>query len=385
MTVFRLFRLIFLWLAFFLAETLSLAENMPRHYWCTGYWYSPTAWGNLDVSAIDFSGLTDVIHYALMPMPDGTLDPKFLKLVTDYSVDLVSTAHANGVDALIGLAQTEPGQSFRDATRPANLPRLIQNVIQVMDKYGYDGIDIDWESEVDPEQFVQLVYTLRKQLDRYTPRKKLTGAFWEATSYLAQCQSSFDQINGMTYDNCSPIEGFSWHNAAISTNDSTKRTVDWRISQFTNLIDKSKLGLGIPFYRYVWQGGSGTTTGGVSLPGQTWRSAPTFRPADYRRIITDPTILETTFRRRDQAAGDVPYISIDRPGSIDDTFVTYDDEVSVTAKVDYAKRHDLGGVMLWELSADYLPNLTIAHPLLRAVTTALGMRGDAKGRGQSTF
>ena len=34
------------------------------------------------------------------------------------------------------------------------------------------------------------------------------------------------------------------------------------------------------------------------------------------------------------------------------TFWTYDDEISISAKLDYAKRQALGGVMIWELSGD---------------------------------
>jgi chitinase len=34
------------------------------------------------------------------------------------------------------------------------------------------------------------------------------------------------------------------------------------------------------------------------------------------------------------------------------TFWTYDDEISIGAKLKYAKQESLGGVMIWELSGD---------------------------------
>jgi chitinase len=34
------------------------------------------------------------------------------------------------------------------------------------------------------------------------------------------------------------------------------------------------------------------------------------------------------------------------------TFWTYDDELSIAAKIKYAKQRALGGVMIWELSGD---------------------------------
>ena len=36
----------------------------------------------------------------------------------------------------------------------------------------------------------------------------------------------------------------------------------------------------------------------------------------------------------------------------DRVFITYDDEQSLGAKLDYVEANDLGGVMVWELSAD---------------------------------
>lgn len=91
---------------------------------------------------------------------------------------------------------------------------------------------------------------------------------------------------------------------------------------------------------------------------------------DYRKIIADPTMWQDSYKQRDWTGG-VPYLSIDRPGSDNDVFVTYEDEVSVAQKVTYASSRGLGGVMIYELSADYLPGQVPNHPLLEAVKNAL--------------
>ena len=48
------------------------------------------------------------------------------------------------------------------------------------------------------------------------------------------------------------------------------------------------------------------------------------------------------------------------------TFWTYDDELSIGAKLKYAKQEALGGVMIWELSGD-----TVAGRLLKTISTQM--------------
>jgi len=342
-------------------------------HWVTGYWHSPRTASELPAAEIEYSALTHVVHYALIPNSDGSFEPKSLQAVTKYAHELVSTAHQNGVRVLLGVTQTTYGGDYAGATRPSVMPRFIANILRIVDQYGYDGVDIDWEPNIEPASFIAFVPALRKALDAQSPNLELTGAFWEAPPYLIRVQDAFDQINIMAYDNCAPGDGFSWYNAALyNTGIRRRRTVDWRVRQFTSVIPSRKLGLGIPFYGYVWSGGTGTSTGGVSRPGQRWRTPPAMHPMDYREILTDPALWDARYQRRDEAAGKVPFLSIDRHDSQKDMFVTYDDEISVSRKVLYAKAHSLGGIMIYELSGDYLPDQSKPHPLLDAVHAAAG-------------
>ena len=92
-----------------IAVALSVIRVLPVHpvrpaqrlSWATGYWHSPPAWGGLPVSAIDYSALTHIIHYAVLPNSDGTFEPQSLKYITDYAADLTRAAHQNGVQVLI--------------------------------------------------------------------------------------------------------------------------------------------------------------------------------------------------------------------------------------------------------------------------------------------
>lgn len=349
---------------------LSSPSAPQKLSWVTGYYFSPPVYGRLPISGIDFSALTHIVHYPVLPNSDGTFEAKSYGVITTYASDLIEAAHENGVQVLLGVAQTASGGDFVTATKPANLENFISNIMSLVEAYGYDGVDLDWENDIDTEGFINLVNGLRARLDARPVRGILAGSFWDACCSLDTLQDSFDQINVMAYDNCTPSEGFSSHNSPLyNSGDPRRRTVDWRINRFADKIQPAKLGLGIPLYGYVWRGGSGTTTGGVTAPGQIWTTAPKMTALDYRKLISDPTLWQDSYKRRDRPGG-VPYLSIDRPGSDSDVFVTYEDEVSVADKVSYASSRGLGGVMVYELSADYFPDQVPSHPLLNAIKLA---------------
>jgi chitinase len=348
----------------------GLAER-PEHAaerklaWVTGYWYSPPVWGGLPVADIDYSALTHIVHRGLRPLRDGSFDPMSLKYLTDYAPDLIGTAHRKGVKVLVSVAQQAPDDELRSASSTSALNRLVSNVMTLVRTYGYDGVDIDWENNVEPRGFGRLVAAVRGQLDEMHPRGVMTGAFWEPAAYLVDHQKLLDQINVMTYDLCSPGDGASWYNAAVhDPRGEGRRTVDWRLGQFAAVLDTPRLGLGIPFYGYVW-------TGSITKAGETWRTPPTMRPIDYRHLVTDRRRWHAENLHRDAEAGDVPWLSLPPLGSTPGEFITYDDEISVARKVEYAQSHGLGGVMIWELSADYFPDRTPKHPLMRAVKGAV--------------
>jgi chitinase len=343
-------------------------------FWVTGYWLSPPVWGGLPASDIDYSALTHIVHYPVLPNSDGTLDPQSLKFITDYAPDLIAKAHQNGVKVLLGVAQTSSGGDFLNATSPANLANFIGNIAAIVQAYGYDGVDLDWEAgPIDTQKFSNLASGLRAFLDAQTPRGQLTAALFEPARVPAQIQDAFDQINVMTYDLSNPGDRFSWFNAALyNDGDTRKRTVDWRMGQFTPKFAHSKLGIGIPFYGYIWRGGQGTSTGGVTGPGQTWTVAPTIRTLNYGALISNPSLWQDSYKQRDMGAGDIPYLSIDNPGSDNDAFVSYEDGTSISAKVNYARAWGLGGVMIYDLSSDYIPNGLSKHPLFDSLKAALG-------------
>lgn len=121
-------------------------------------------------------------------------------------------------------------------------------------------------------------------------------------------------------------------------------------------IPPSKLGISARWNASVWRGGSGTSTGGVTKPLQTWTTAPAMWndvPCYYWHadVGRDPG---NDRRIHDEAAG-ATYISYDGPGSSNDYFISYDDGWACARKVDMVQQSQYGGVYVWTIDgAEYV-------------------------------
>jgi chitinase len=282
--------------------------------------------------------------------------------------------------------------SFRAATGSLNLPLLITNLTNFVSRYGYDGIDIDWEEflPTDTNQFSNLIRALRSALNGLSTNKLLTAA---ALPYaraadppafifttLAPLQAEIDQINFMTYRLSGAFPGWvTWFTAPLFDGGlrfpNTTRLVPSADAVVTNAISNgiasSKIGIGIYCSGEAWVGGSGTSTGGASQPRQSWDQAspPLVTNIPYH-LIADTYLQSNQYRWDDIAQA--PYLTMDGSNT-NDVFVSYEDERSCQTKVSYARNRRLGGIMLFELGNGYRANQPsrARHPLLHAIKQSL--------------
>jgi chitinase len=354
--------------------------------WITGY-YPGYESGVMAPSNIDFSVITHVIHFALTPETNGTVNRSDNNLTASACAKLVGLAHGAGRMALVCVGGE--GSSFLGATTSANLGTFVTNIVKFMSNNAYDGVDLDWEplESTNAAPFTNLVNNLRAALDGFPSHKLLTMA---APAYpddadsptavyamLASVQTQFDQINIMTYDLSGPWGGWvTWHNSPIydggytfpSDHTELVPSINGAISNYVNNgVLPGKLGIGLPFYGYIWTGGRG-----VTQPRQTW-------PSKYPPTMTDPSYegvmdgyYQSNLYHWDNIA-QAAYLSITNTPASNDMFISYDDTHSCQAKVSYARNLHLGGVMIWELSQDYFPTQPAGQntPLTTALKQAL--------------
>jgi chitinase len=355
--------------------------------WITGY-YPGYEQGTMEASNIDFNTVTHVIHFSLVPNADGTLDATANNLTHSGVTKLVALAHAAGAKALacVGGAGTET--TFLSATATANLGAFVKNIKTFMASNDYDGVDIDWEPfhSSDTPQYTNFVFQLRAQLNSSNPHKLLTVAAPAYPEYgdsptaefdmFAALQSQFDQINIMTYDLSGPYPGWvTWFNCPLFDGGymfpGTSELAPSANGAVSNFISRGvaaqKLGLGLPFYGYIWTGGPG-----VTLPRQSWpaNNPPTVSTPSYATIIN--SYYQPSLYHWD-AVAQAAYLSITNPTASRDMFLSYDDSYACQTKVSYARNQGLGGIMIWELSQDYFPGAPSGQraPLLSSLKQSL--------------
>lgn len=345
----------------------------------------------MPASSVDFTALTHLIHFSVVPNSDGTLNTSDNDITTSNSVDILSRAHAAGVKVLICVGGSESESAFQAATSAANLPAFINNITNFMATRGYDGVDFDWEPfpSSDAQQYTNLVIELRTALNGFAQPKLLTAAVGAYPPYgdsataeylmFAALQDQFDQINIMTYDLSGPYEGWvTWFNSPIydggyrfPSSGGLVPSVDAAVTNFLkNGVASGRLGIGIAFYGYLWTGGSGTASYCNTGPRQSWTNAPTATAYRYTDIMSG--YYQPNLYHWDTSAQSA-YLGITNANPLMNVFISYDDQRTCQAKVSYARNHGLGGVMIWELAQDHTAN--VPDPLLQAVKQAVATPG----------
>jgi len=367
---------------------LCFVRPAQANMWVTAY-YPGWQQNRLKPSDIDFSAITHLIHFAVWPRQDGSLDTTHFLLSEQHSSAIISAAHNAGVKVLLCVGGASSAQQFRGAIDNQHRAQFISNLVTMVTSRGYDGLDIDMEpiNDADIAPYSTFIQELRTALKTANSQLLLTAAAAKGDpAIFFPLRNEFDQINIMTYDQSGPWPGFeTWHNAALynikdggvlfqhpwmrnkyGTLPSTQKIMlSWLSTGFA--IDR--LGVGIPFYGTKWEldpnkvKNSPTitfpnVTNGVFEPNQsiTNNSADEDGTVIVKtQILSYDDIMTNYFtdaRSRWDARVNVPYLSEDSPGRDHDFFISYDNAASIGMKVQYARSNNLGGVMIWELGSD---------------------------------
>lgn len=363
----------------------SYAEkNDPEQsYLMVGYYAAWASYNGFTPDRIDASGLTH-INYAFANIgKDGRIamgypdkDPanfKLLNALKKKNPDLKTLISVGG--------WTWSGRFSDAALTKTSRAVFADSCVTFMKKYGFDGVDIDWEyptgggladnasRPADKRNFTLLLKELRKKLDNQGAKDHrhylLTIAGGAGSSYpkcteLSKIHTYLDYATIMTYD----LHG-TWDKHAdllapmYGNNDPSpqyKTSVDSSIMQWKKSgFPADKLVMGIPFYGYVYSSAKDGDHGLYS----TYKDA---NAESYDRIEKN-YLKKKGYQRYFHEQSKVPWLY---NGSV---FISYEDPESIGIKTAYIRKNQLGGAMVWELSQD--PE----QVLLDAV--AAGLKADA--------
>ncbi|ASJ17008.1 hypothetical protein A3L04_07955 [Thermococcus chitonophagus] len=279
------------------------------------------------------------------------------------------------------------------AADPKKRQEFIKSAIAIIRKYNLDGIDIDWEypggggmegnyvSPDDPRNFIVLLKEFRKALDdvgREDHKHYLLTVAAPANLEIAsridwkEASKYLDFINVMTYDYIGPWSPVTGHNAPLYRNPngpdygSVDQTIKWYIE---HVPDRTKIVLGIPFYARSFANvppkNHGLFQPYKGTPAGTWGSAAeTHGIMDYWDVADKAKTGEYEYFWDNYSK--VPWLYSESKR----IFITFDDPRSILIKTQYMLNQSLGGVMIWEITADRKPG-TSSHPLLAAVLEGL--------------
>ncbi|WP_226568589.1 glycosyl hydrolase family 18 protein [Bacillus stratosphericus] len=273
------------------------------------------------------------------------------------------------------------------AANPAARENFAASAVDFLRKYGFDGVDLDWEYPVsgglpgnstrpdDKRNYTLLLQDVREKLDVAEAKdgKKylLTIASGASPEYVSNTElnkiaKTVDWINIMTYDFNGGWQNISAHNAPLFYDPKAKETgvpnaetfnIESTVKRYKEAgVKADKLVLGTPFYGRGWSGCESADDGEYQKCGPanegTWEKG-VFDFSDLEKNY----INKNGYKKYWNDRAKVPYLYNAENGN----FITYDDEKSYGYKTDFIQSNGLSGAMFWDFSGD--SNQTLLNKL----------------------
>lgn len=285
------------------------------------------------------------------------------------------------------------------AADPAARENFAASAVNFLRKYGFDGVDLDWEYPVsgglpgnstrpeDKRNYTLLLQDVREKLDAAEAKdgKKylLTIASGASPEYVSNTEldkiaETVDWINIMTYDFNGGWQSISAHNAPLFYDPKAKEAgvpnaetfnIESSVKRYKEAgVKADKLVLGTPFYGRGWSNCEPADNGEYQKCGPakegTWEKG-VFDFSDLEKNY----INKNGYKRYWNDRAKVPFLYNAENGN----FITYDDEESYGYKTDLIKSNGLSGAMFWDFSGD--SNQTLLNKLAADLGFAPGGGG----------
>lgn len=257
---------------------------------------------------------------------------------------------------------------------PAARSNFAQNAVAFCKKYGFDGVDIDWEypgftehsgTPEDTKNFTLLLQELYRIAKASNSEFLITiaapaGPWHYQNMEISKIHPYLDWINLMTYDLHGPWgdqdNQVTNHQSALfppamgNPQLCITSAVQYYLSQG---VPAEKLIVGMPLYGRVFANAGGLYTPYQGAgPGTTQEVGIRFF-YDIKQKLRGYQLLW------DEEA-QVPYLY----NANNREFITFDNEQSLRCKSQFIKKMGLGGAMVWELGLDTRPSWDAMHAIV---------------------
>lgn len=312
----------------------------------------------------------DIIYCAfLLVDPDGTFfsgaskstNEKYLNRMTTY---ILPKAKEKGCYSVFSIGGGGQSDSFSDIAASALLRKVfINNIIEVINTYGFDGVDIDWEvpKAAEKANFTLLMKELYAAVKANNPNHLVTAAIgggkWQPPCYdLVNSQQYMDYINMMTYgmvneagrSHCALHKSTTF---ADITNKIGKTLGSCSIEESVVIynsygIPNNKIIIGLSFYGMKQKRTYDSTS-------STWSAWVADGTSSYTAL---KNLIGNGYTEHYDTYVGAPYIINDAKTSV----IFYDNPRSIKEKCEYVIAEGLAGVMYWQNGQDTTGDLLTA-------------------------
>ncbi|KAH8547829.1 glycoside hydrolase superfamily [Umbelopsis sp. PMI_123] len=367
---------------------------------------SPKTHGKVSAYVVDWELPTNISYNKLDHLLYSFAIPDKTGALGQFSVSqlqsVVKNAHAHGKAVSLAIGGWTGSLYFSTLVQTASSRDAWSDVlVKAVKDYDLDGLNLDWEYPNDPNgvacnaknahdtaNFLSFVQILRKKLQSNFKSAKLitaavaTSPFNDASgnpsTRLPGWADALDYFYIMAYDIAGTWKTDTSSNSPLYSSKYDDSSDSAAVAAWNKAgIPKNKLVLGVPFYGFTIdtekaisaatgqnvpmnpnpiQGDQYDTKSADPCPG----AVATYSGEMQWRTIKQLGILQNHngWKSYWSSINKTPYAY----KSSNKQFVTFDDPESLTLKAQYAKKQNLGGVMMWSLEMD-----DADHSLLNAL------------------
>ncbi|CAN6448088.1 unnamed protein product [Victoria cruziana] len=344
---------------FFLNPLLSsaMAAGFRAAYW--------PSWTNsyAPPSSLDTAFFTH-LYYAFLDMDPSTfqlvVSPSQAALLSQFTTALRGRNPPPKTLLSIGGGGASPAAYALMAGNSSSRKVFISSTISTARKYGFDGLDLDWEFPRTPEEMQSLAALLREWRSAveeeatasgrsrllltaavyFSPRFWLSGVSREYP--VSSMAENLDWVSPMCYD----YHG-SWDTSATGapaalydrkSNISTSYGIE---SWLRSGMPPEMIAMGLPMYGRTWT---------LKDAGSTGVGAAAVGVGPGRGVLTYSQVLK--FNRENNATVEYDGPTVSTYSYAGTAWVGYDDVTSIGEKIKFALAHRLGGYFFWAVSYD---------------------------------
>lgn len=328
-------------------------------------------WQLKNVDNIDFNVLTTLAYFDFKITADGEIvkdDPGYQMVTSDAAIRLFKKAHANGTRVILTFTQMDTAtiESFLD--NPEAQTNAITESVNLVDKYGFDGANLDWEyfggnGSQYMDKYTTFVRNFTNAMHARIEGSRVSHSIYASATLtprmydIPQLGTITDATFLMAYDYHTLGESYAAPNAPLYGYKSNRNGVKgeyWydvstAVEDFTQKMPANKLILGTALYGrnyLVYE----PKIKGETRPSWTWRGEPstvTFKEAeeDITPKMQGITEFKSGWDPKGLTAWKAYYDSINGTWRM----LFYDDVKSLHYKFSFAKNRNLAGVGMWAL------------------------------------